>query len=161
MLHEYLSVLTNSDQTGSFQKGDINNRAKEYYTSAAAYTYQRNKDKGKFVKTDKSSLLINSTTHKISVRAGAHDNQNKQFTVLDFFYKNPKSDKTEGYHVFIPVVVKKVLQTEFSIKMHSGSSDYADAYPKESKAILASYGEQFTARLTYSYSQCYVISIIM
>lgn len=151
MLHEYLSVLTNSDQTGSFQKGDINNRAKEYYTSAAAYTYQWNKDKGKFVKTDKSSLLINSTTHKISVRAGAHDNQNKQFTVLDFFYKNPKSDKTEGYHVFIPVVVKKVLQTEFSIKMHSGSSDYADAYPKESKAILASYGEQFTAQLTYSY----------
>ena len=70
---------------------------------------------------------------------------------MDFFYKNPKSDKTEGYHVFIPVVVKKVLQTEFSIKMHSGSSDYADAYPKESKAILASYGEQFTAQLTYSY----------
>ena len=64
MLHEYLSVLTNSDQTGSFQKGDINNRVKEYYTSAAAYTYQWNKDKGKFVKTDKSSLLINSTTHK-------------------------------------------------------------------------------------------------
>lgn len=142
MIHEYLSVLTNYDQTGiSSAAAD-----KAQYTSMNAYTYQW---KGtKFVKTD-DTLIINQADHSISVRAGAHDNQNNQFTVLDVYYKNPGNDK-EGYHLFIPVVVKKILQTEFSIKMRNGSSAYSDAYTSNA-AMLANYGEAFTAQLTYSY----------
>lgn len=142
MIHEYLSVLTNCDQTGiSSAAAD-----KAQYTSMNAYTYQW---KGtKFVKTH-DTLIINQADHSISVRAGAHDNQNDQFTVLDVYYANPGNTK-EGYHLFIPVVVKKILQTEFSIKMRNGSSAYGDAYTSNA-AMLANYGEDFTAQLTYSY----------
>ena len=142
MIHEYLSVLTNCDQTGiSSAAAD-----KAQYTSMKAYTYKWNGTK--FVKTD-DTLIINEADHSISVRAGAHDNQNNQFTVLDVYYKNPSNDK-EGYHLFIPVVVKKILQTEFSIKMRNGSSAYGNAYTSNA-AMLANYGEDFTAQLTYSY----------
>ena len=142
MIHEYLSVLTNCDQTGiSSAAAD-----KAQYTSMKAYTYKWNGTK--FVKTD-DTLIINEADHSISVRAGAHDNQNNQFTVLDVYYKNPSNDKG-GYHLFIPVVVKKILQTEFSIKMRNGSSAYGDAYTSNA-AMLANYGEDFTAQLTYSY----------
>ena len=142
MIHEYLSVLTNCDQTGIGSA--IADKAQ--YTSMNASTYQWNGTK--FVKTD-NTLIINEADHSISVRAGAHDNQNNQFTVLDVYYKNPSNDK-EGYHLFIPVVVKKILQTEFSIKMRNGSSAYGDAYTSNA-AMLANYGEDFTAQLTYSY----------
>lgn len=149
MIHEYLSVLTNCDQTGIGSTNGISPADKAQYTSMKAYTYRWNG--AKFVKTKKenSSLIINDTDHSVSVRAGAHDNQNNQFTVLDVYYKNPGNDK-EGYHLFIPVVVKKILQTEFSIKMRNGSSAYGDAYTSNA-AILANYGENFTAQLTYSY----------
>ena len=147
MIHEYLSVLTNCDQTGIGSATGASPADKAQYTSMNAYTYQW---KGtKFVKTENSSLIINDTDHSVSVRAGAHDNQNNQFTVLDVYYKNPGNDK-EGYHLFIPVVVKKILQTEFSIKMRNGSSAYGDAYTSNA-AMLANYGEDFTAQLTYSY----------
>ena len=142
MIHEYLSVLTNCDQTGIGSA----TADKAQYTSMNASTYQWNGTK--FVKTD-NTLIINEADHSISVRAGAHDNQNNQFTVLDVYYKNPSNDK-EGYHLFIPVVVKKILQTEFSIKMRNGSSAYGDAYTSNA-AMLANYGEDFTAQLTYSY----------
>ena len=147
MIHEYLSVLTNCDQTGIGSANGTLPADKAQYTSMNAYTYQWNDTK--FVKTDKSSLIINKADHSVSVRAGAHDNQNNQFTVLDVYYANPGNTK-EGYHLFIPVVVKKILQTEFSIKMRNGSSAYGDAYTSNA-AMLANYGEDFTAQLTYSY----------
>lgn len=149
MIHEYLSVLTNCDQTGIGSANGASPADKAQYTSMTAYTYKWNGTK--FVKADNNntSLIINDTDHSISVRAGAHDNQNKQFTVLDVYYANPVNAK-EGYHLFIPVVVKKILQTEFSIKMRNGSSAYGDAYTSNA-AMLANYGEDFTAQLTYSY----------
>lgn len=146
MIHEYLSVLTNCDQTEIGSTTGTPPADKVQYTSMTAYTYKWNGEK--FVKID-NSLIINEADHSISVRAGAHDNQNNQFTVLDVYYKNPSNDK-EGYHLFIPVVVKKILQTEFSIKMRNGSSAYGDAYTSNA-AMLANYGEDFTAQLTYSY----------
>lgn len=148
MIHEYLSVLTNCDQTGISSATGASPADKAQYTSMNTYTYKWNGTK--FVKTD-NTLIINEADHSISVRAGAHDNQNNQFTVLDVYYKNPCNAKdTEGYHLFIPVVVKKILQTEFSIKMRNGSSAYGDAYTSNA-AMLANYGEDFTAQLTYSY----------
>ena len=147
MIHEYLSVLTNCDQTGIDSATGASPADKAQYTSMNAYTYKWNGTK--FVKTENASLIVNSTDHSISVRAGAHDNQNKQFTVLDVYYANP-GNVNEGYHLFIPVVVKKILQTEFSIKMRNGSSAYGDAYTSNA-AMLANYGEDFTAQLTYSY----------
>ena len=147
MIHEYLSVLTNCDQTGIGSTTGTSPADKAQYTSMKAYTYRWND--AKFVKTKNPSLIINDSDHSVSVRAGAHDNQNDQFTVLDVYYKNPGNDK-EGYHLFIPVVVKKILQTEFSIKMRNGSSAYSDAYTSNA-AMLANYGEDFTAQLTYSY----------
>lgn len=147
MIYEYLSVLTNCDQTGIGSATGTSPADKAQYTSMNAYTYQWNGTK--FVKTKNSSLIINDTDHSVSVRAGAHDNQNNQFTVLDVYYANP-GNANEGYHLFIPVVVKKILQTEFSIKMRNGSSAYGDAYTSNA-AMLANYGENFTAQLTYSY----------
>lgn len=144
MIHEYISVLTNCDQTGiSSATAD-----KAQYTSMTTSTYKWNGNK--FIKTDSSlpSLIVDNDG-SVSVRAGAHDNQNNQFTVLDVYYANPGNAK-EGYHLFIPVVVKKILQTEFSIKMRNGSSAYSDAYTSNA-AMLANYGEDFTAQLTYSY----------
>ena len=141
MIHEYISVLTNCDQTGiSSATAD-----KAQYTSMTASTYKWNGNK--FIKTD-SSLIVD-TDGSVSVRAGAHDNQNDQFTVLDVYYTNPSNTK-EGYHLYIPVVVKKILQTEFSIKMLNGSSAYDSAYTTNA-AILANYKGDFTAQLTYSY----------
>lgn len=144
MIHEYISVLTNCDQTGiSAATAD-----KAQYTSMTTSTYKWNGNK--FIKTDSSlSSLIVDNDGSVSVRAGAHDNQNNQFTVLDVYYKNPGNTK-EGYHLFIPIVVKKILQTEFSIKMLNGSSAYDSAYTINA-AILANYKGDFTAQLTYSY----------
>ena len=142
MVHEYISVLTNCDQTGiSSATAD-----KTQYKSMTASTYHWNGNK--FIKTTDSTLIVNNDG-SVSVRAGAHDNQNDQFTVLDVYYTNPGNDK-EGYHLFIPVVVKKILQTEFSIKMLNGSSAYDSAYTTNA-AILANYKGDFTAQLTYSY----------
>lgn len=141
MIHEYISVLTNCDQTGiSAATAD-----KAQYTSMTTSTYKWNGNK--FIKTDSSLIVDNNGS--VSVRAGAHDNQNDQFTVLDVYYANPGNTK-EGYHLFIPIVVKKILQTEFSIKMLNGSSAYDSAYTTNA-AILANYKGDFTAQLTYSY----------
>lgn len=144
MIHEYISVLTNCDQTGiSSATAD---KAQHIDMTTSTYKWNGNK----FIKTDASLIVDNDGS--ISVRAGAHDNQKDQFTVLDVYYTNPSdpNNTKEGYHLYIPVVVKKILQTEFSIKMLNGSSAYDSAYTTNA-AILANYKGDFTAQLTYSY----------
>lgn len=65
MIHEYISVLTNCDQTGiSSATAD-----KAQYTSMTTSTYKWNGNK--FIKTD-SSLVVDKDG-SVSVKAGAHD----------------------------------------------------------------------------------------
>lgn len=142
MVLDYISVLTNYDQTNR------NTVVPPRFASLTTYTYQYDKSLNRFIKTT-PSLVINADK-SISVKAGAHDNQRDQFTVIDAFYENP-NNTAQGYHLFIPVVVKKILQTDFDIKLLNGKSAYANAYTS-TNAILASYGEDFTAQLTYSYT---------
>ena len=72
MVNEYISVLTKCEQTG-----DSTAANRKQYTSVNAYTYKWNSTRSRFEKVDKASLIISD--NKISVRAGAHDNQNNQY----------------------------------------------------------------------------------
>jgi hypothetical protein len=136
LVKSYISLLTNCDQTTIDKTG----------MTITAQTYRWNTTTNQFVATNSSSLVVNSNK-TLSVNGNSHDNQNNQFTLLDVTY----TAMNQTYHLYIPVVVKRVIQTEFSVKMMIGSNTYDSAYTGTG-AVLASYGDNFTAQLTYSYT---------
>lgn len=136
VIKKTLSVLTNTDFTST----------KQYrgYDSITSITYQYD---GSAWVAKESNYTIDVSGERYKIPSGRYDNELGQITILDAKY----TVENYTYHLYIPVLVKKVMQVEFSLRMLTGTSYYEDAYGS-TNAILASIGEAFTTMATYQYT---------
>lgn len=149
MIWNYIAVMTNVS-SGTDEKQQIK--------SITATTYQWNTTKSSFeAKSKENASLSISKDRKISIVPNAYDNQNSQFTLLDVTYANPTNDKAEPFHLYIPVLVKKVLYISFKTRFLAGTDYCAADYPMDDKATdhyaTAGFDEPLTAYIEYSYEK--------
>ena len=141
----YIAAMTNVN-AGTTAKSQVKN--------VTAKTYKWNDSS--FASQTKASLSV-STANKISITPNAYDNQNSQFTLLDVSYADPTdSKKTHVFHLYIPVLVKKVLYIDFDAKFLAGTDYCAADYPAKEQAghyATAGFGEPLTAYMEYSYDK--------
>lgn len=83
-------------------------KAKGQAKDITATTYKWDSTVKKFAAQTTGSLNV-STTKKISIVPNAYDNMSSQFTLLDVTYDNPTNEEAEPFHLYIPVLVKKVF----------------------------------------------------
>lgn len=141
----YIAAMTNVN---------AGTKAKSQVKNVTAKTYQW-KDSS-FALQTKASLSV-STAKKISITPNAYDNQNSQFTLLDVTYVDPTdSKKTHVFHLYIPVLVKKVLYIDFDAKFLAGTDYCAADYPakgQEGHYATAGFDEPLTAYMEYNYDK--------
>ena len=146
MLWNYIASMTNVS-TGTEAKG----QAKDI----KATTYKWNSTANNFAPQATASLNV-STAKKISIVPNAYDNMSSQFTLLDVTYTNPVDTKAE-FHLYIPVLVKKVLYIWFKTRFISGTDYCASDYPMDDKETshyaTAGFDEPLTAYIEYTYDQ--------
>ena len=134
MVNNYVSVLTNMNQKG-----------KTLYTvRPTTYVY----DNGSWSKAKSQSMSL-TASNQLKINSGKYDNTRNQITILDVKYTSPVDPK-QAYHLYIPVLVKKVIEVSFSVKMANGASGYETAY-QGNDAVLASFGEDLTADISFTY----------
>ncbi len=149
MIWNYIAAMTNVS-SGAGAKQQIN--------SITATTWQWNTTKSSFeAKSKENASLSISKDRKISIVPNAYDNQNSQFTLMDVTYANPTNDKAEPFHLYIPVLVKKVLYISFKTRFLAGTDYCAADYPMDDKATdhyaTAGFDEPLTAYIEYSYEE--------
>lgn len=149
MIWNYIAVMTNVSSGTD---------AKQQIKSITATTYQWNTTKSSFeAKSKENASLSISKDRKISIVPNAYDNQNSQFTLLDVTYANPTNDKAEPFHLYIPVLVKKVLYISFKTRFLAGTDYCAADYPMNDEATnhyaTAGFDEPLTAYIEYSYEK--------
>ena len=141
----YIAAMTNVN-AGTTAKSQVKN--------VTANTYRWNESS--FAQQTKASLSV-STAKKISITPNAYDNQNSQFTLLDVTYADPTdSKKTHVFHLYIPVLVKKVLYIDFDAKFLAGTDYCVADYPakgQEGHYATAGFDEPLTAYMEYSYDK--------
>ncbi len=141
----YIAAMTNVN-AGTTAKSQVKN--------VTANTYRWNESS--FAQQTKASLSV-STAKKISITPNAYDNQNSQFTLLDVTYADPTdSKKTHVFHLYIPVLVKKVLYIDFDAKFLAGTDYCATDYPakgQEGHYATAGFDEPLTAYMEYNYDK--------
>lgn len=146
MLWNYIAAMTNvkNGTEARTQSKDI-----------TATTYKWNQ--GKFAVQKNASLSVNSSSKKISIVPNAYDNQNSQFTLLDVTYANPTNDNAVPFHLYIPVLVKKVLYISFKARFLAGTDYCAEDYPMNDSSTnhyaTAGFDEPLTAYMEYSYEK--------
>ena len=149
MIWNYIAAMTNVS-SGTDVKQQTNN--------ITATTYQWDATNSSFAaKSKEDTSLSISNAKKISIVPNAYDNQNSQFTLLDVTYENPTNDQAEPFHLYIPVLVKKVLYISFKTRFLAGTDYCAADYPMNDKATnhyaTAGFDEPLTAYIEYSYEK--------
>ena len=134
MVNNYVSILTNMNQNG-----------KTLYTvRPTTYVYEN----GSWSEAKSPSMSL-TTSKQLKINSGKYDNTRNQITILDVAYTSPV-DTDQTYHLYIPVLVKKVIEVSFSVKMANGAAGYEAAY-QGTQAVLASFGEDMTADISFTY----------
>ena len=149
MIWNYIAAMTNVS-SGTDAKQQIKN--------ITATTYQWDATNSSFAaKSKEGTSLSISNAKKISIVPNAYDNQNSQFTLLDVTYANPTNNNAEPFHLYIPVLVKKVLYISFKTRFLAGTDYCAADYPMNDNATnhyaTAGFNEPLTAYIEYSYEK--------
>lgn len=148
---DYLDILTN----GGFSAANKVNSAKDIHVTATAVVYQYKG--GKFVKalnedntpvtpafkvnTDASGKITFSTTTD-------YDNERDRFTLLTVTF----TEEGHHYNVFVPVLVRRMLEMDFMATLTYGTDFNASDYNGLITHVLESFGSQITGYLTYRYN---------
>lgn len=148
MLWNYIAAMTN------VSSGYI---AKTQIKSITAKSYKWDATAKNFKAQDSASLKV-SETNKITIVPNAYDNQSSQFTLLDVTYADPTDSKnTHVFHLYVPVLVKKVLYISFKTRFIAGTDYCAADYLMNDNATnhyaTAGFNEPLTAYIEYSYEK--------
>ena len=138
IVNNYISMLTNTKQ----------DQSKHYYAKIDPQTYKYENNAWNPVSAENQTMSWNSTDG-VSINRGKYDNNKQQITILDVSYKGTVKDSTDVYHLYIPVLVKKLMDVECSVKVVNGAAGYDPA--TDEKATLNSFGENYTAHISYTY----------
>ena len=144
MLNNYVSILTNMKQDETIR-----------YVSVTPTTYVY--ANGSWSKADSQSMSVITASNQLKINSGKYDNTRNQITILDVKYTSPitqEGQEEQAYHLYIPVLVKKVIEVSFAVKMANGAAGYEAAYQGDqtNQAVLASFGEDLTADLSFTYT---------
>lgn len=138
IVNNYISMLTNTKQEQS----------KRYYVSIEPQTYKYEDNAWNLVSAENQTMSWNSTDGG-SINRGKYDNNKQQITILDVSYEIEVKGSKEVYHLYIPVLVKKLMDVECSVKVVNGAAGYDPA--TDGNATLNSFGENYTAHISYTY----------
>ena len=150
MIWNYIAAMTNVSSGTD---------AKQQIKSITATTWQWDATKNSFTaKSEEDTSLSISNAKKISIVPNAYDNQCSQFTLLDVTYTDPTDTTNQHvFHLYIPVLVKKVLYINFKTRFLAGTDYCASDYPMTDTSrnhyATADFNEPLTALIEYSYEK--------
>ena len=148
MIWDYIAAMTN------VSNGDT---AKKRMKDITATSYKWDSNTHNFASQTNASLSV-SSGKKLSITPNAYDNQCSQFTLLDVTYPDPTDATNQHvFHLYIPVLVKKVLYINFKTRFLAGTDYCASDYPMTDTSrnhyATADFNEPLTALIEYSYEK--------
>lgn len=145
---KYLDIVTN----GGYSQAKKLNGTNGTHVTAEAKVYNYDAATGKFIASnDMPALQINNNgTNQMSFQADAtdYDNQKNRFTLLTVTF----AENGHEYHVQVPIIVRRVLEIDFTATLSYGTHFKADDYANLEGHILDSFGNAMTGYLTYAYN---------
>lgn len=147
-VESYLNIVTN----GGFSDARRLNGSTAHVTATAEVFSLA--DNGTFVKDATASQtptlkVLNNGTSSMVFRASTDwDNEQGRFTLLTVTF----SEAGQSYRVQVPIIVKRMLEIDFTATYSEGANfkaaDYATKYDKH---VLVSSGDTMTGYLTWTY----------
>lgn len=141
LLYSWISLLANRDITPNTP--DVTIKATNYRWNGT--------DKKWELDSSKDKSFDWTENKKIQLNKGTYDSAQNRFTLLDVAFEDPANDRQYAYHLYIPVVMQKIMKFHFWASAQTGTSYIKSTYDNLSALAAASHGEQVTVLLGYDY----------
>ncbi len=106
---------------------------------------------GVFAKQNDSSLLHDTVNNRFYMTTAAVDNNRRSFTMIDVGFFDPDTGNV-AYHLYVPVMVKKVMMFNFSARVLSGTTYEPTPY-LNSRSALENFGIPITTLFDFDYDR--------
>ena len=122
MITAYINLLTNTNRTtDTGKKGYAEDASGFYRVVISKMVYDEGQ--GKFVKSnEEANLKINSSSKQFFMNMDSVDTAGVMFSLIDVQYYDPADTDKIAYHLYVPVLVKKLLTFDFNIATGSGTN---------------------------------------
>ncbi|MBQ8119578.1 MAG: hypothetical protein IJ172_02180 [Ruminococcus sp.] len=162
-IENYLRLLTNNKY--KFAYGYYDNGYK-YGTADEQSVFKLEISKWKYDNTAQKFVLqsgeasLKCNGYKFSILPTELDDIDWQISLIDVQFFDPTdtttsavADKKIAYRLYVPVVVKKMLYYNLSIRAASTTTYKLDAYPTTAVNLIENLGNPVTFKVTYTYQQ--------
>ncbi len=139
----YLNILTNGGYSDAVAVEKVSATAELYTYADGKFTYSIEPSPLKITGNGTSGLSYSSANLD-------YDNDKQRITLLTVTFKTV--DDSQYYSVQIPLIVKRVLEVDFTATLSYGTQFKADNYTGLTGHILDSFGNVMTGYLTYTYN---------
>lgn len=139
---DYLNIITNGGYSSAVENESVDVASQNYKF-----------ENGKFVTNNdanKYSLRISKGAKSISYSMGNdYDNGKDKFTLLNVTFKSGN----HTYTVYVPMVVRRIVQIDFSATLSEESIFTPSAYDNLQSHVLVDYDSYMTGYFTWTYDQ--------
>lgn len=154
-INEYLQYMTNTDFDFSVENNTVFN------VEIGAMNW--NSEAGKFLYTSGSYdastnpngayLNLNKANGRFSIDGTHFDNNDKgRFTLIDVQFYDPADSTKIAYHLYVPVLVKKMLQYDFYASTLSGTNYRVAPYETvRNNTLIENIGNPVTMEIQWNY----------
>ncbi len=155
-VESYLNIVTNGGYSDAKRLNPATKSGAEHVTATTeVFTLDASK---RFVKDTTATPTISvrgngTSAMSFSVSGTDWDNEKGRFTLLTVTF----TEAGQSYKVQVPIIVKRMLETDFTATYIEGSNFKAANYSERGKDahVLISSGESMTGLLTWTYNQAY------
>ena len=139
---DYLNLITNGGYSSAVENESVDVVSQNYKFESGKFII--NNDAKKY------SLRISKGSKSISYSMGNdYDNGKDQFTLLNVTFKSGN----HSYAVYVPMVVRRIVQIDFSATLSEESIFTSSAYDNLQSHVLVDYDSYMTGCLTWAYDQ--------
>lgn len=145
LIYSWISLLTNrtiNDTVVSASGSDVSIAVTRWKWSASGWTTDD---------TEKLPLKFESNT--FSLNKGIYDSGQNRFTLLDVAFDDPADNTKDAYHLYIPVIVQKMLRFRFWASAQTGTTYIKNPYMTQEALAAASHGQQVTVLMGFEYKR--------
>ena len=140
LINSYIRLLTNTVHDFGVDSAGV------YSVNIYRIAY----DNGVFTPTT-TSVSLRRADGLFYMSSTLFDSGKTQFTLIDVRFYNPVNAEV-AYHLYVPVFVKKVLNYQFDVAVHSGTTYLDSLYAAQyGQALIENVGTPVTAYFKYTY----------
>lgn len=146
LINDYLRLLTNT--TYEFNYSNNSNSA-IFDTVLCKCTFSAD-NMTLTISSSDSCLQMNDTYFYMTASNTDTTAETPQFSLIDVQFKDPTDPTKVAYHLYVPVLVKKLLEYDFDLHLESGT-DYVPSAAINENTLLENLGVPITAEFKYTY----------